>query len=271
VKRSKRHYRLVMAGTGTLGLAAARALFHGPFELWPREVLAIDCGSIEEHNAITYHEYARYLGWRKALAAEDLIRVWTGGRVRTGVFDGYVEDMAWKPWLLSGEPGELLVALAGLDDFQSRICLVQDLREAAAGQPREVIHVQVGLARNMGVVSTFGNRLEDPCPACFLPHLPAREPCVVFGEGGRLLRGDLQREARACAELVAQIVGGCLCGRIGRRINRKTVLTASVNGFRRKTRRRRRMPGCYGAHYRATPIRWDEVPLPLFEEVQQWS
>ena len=260
-------YRLVMAGAGTANLAAARALFRAPFGLWPSEVLVIECGSIEKHNAITCREYAPCVGRRKGPVCVDLIRGWTGGRVRTGLFDGLVEDMDWEPWLLSGEPGELLVASAGLDDFQSRLCLVQDLRGLAAEHRGEVIHLQIGLARNMGVVSTFGNRLEDPCPACFLPQLPAREPCAVFGEDGSLVRGDLQREARACADVAVRVIRGCLRGRVDRWINRKTSLTASDTGFRRNTRRRQRMPGCYGAHHPTTPIRWDRRDLSVFEEM----
>jgi hypothetical protein len=256
-----------LAGTGTAGLAAARALFRAPFELWPREVLLIDCGSVEEHNAMTCPEYARYFGWLKGLAAQDLIRIWTRGHVGTEVFDGHVEEMDWGSWVFSGEPDELLVSLAGLDDFQSRICLVQDLRALAAERRPKVIHIQIGLARDMGVVSTFGNRLEDPCPACFLPHLPVREPCVVLGKGGTLVRGDLQREAWACARLAVRIVCECLGGRIARWVNGKTSFTASVAGFRRKARRRQAMPGCYGAHYVTTPIRWDRVGLPAFQEM----
>jgi hypothetical protein len=202
----------------------------------------------------------------KAPAAADLIAEWTRGAVSTDTFDDELERMNWESWIGSGRPGELLAVWAGIDDFQSRLCLTQDLRGSAGTTQAELIHIQIGLGRDMGVVSTFSNRWQDACPVCYLPRWPGREPCLVFSEEGEPARGDLLREARVCADWAAQVIRGCLEDGIGPWVNQKTSFTFAGSDWRQNTRHRHRMPDCHGPHQPAVPIRWDKNQLQALEE-----
>lgn len=166
--------------------------------------------------------------------------------------------------------GGAMIALIGLDDWDSRLCAIEDLRRVASEAPAGArlagaLAIQVGLERGQAQVSVFGPLWDDPCPACGLSVLPRKEPCVALDGEGRLLRGDLQREARAAALLVREIVADCLtAGTISPQwVNTKTNLWAAegAEDFQRLTHRGRRCPSCLGPHSPNTPLRWD-VPSP---------
>jgi hypothetical protein len=264
-----KRWSLVVAGCGTVSLASMRALARagalGAFDT----VGLIDPAVIRDVNAHTCPEYAGHRGKYKVARLAELMREWCG-ELNVTLFAEDVEDVDWKGLVKRPEgksdPARPVVVLIGLDDWQSRMHVIEDLRHAAPGRP-DVAPVQVGVERDQAQVTVFGNRWLDACPACGLLELPASEPCTVFSSEGQLVRGDLQREALSAAELVAEIVVGLLaagesaCSWVGTKTNLHAISPGSRQ-FTRHMRRRMRVDGCLGPHSTATPMR----PEDLFRE-----
>jgi len=263
VKQIER-WSLVAAGCGTVNLASMKALARADVAAAFDTVGLIDPAVIRDVNAHTCPEYAGYTGKYKVARLAELLREWCG-RWNVTLFAEDVEDVDWKRLLrqpeAESESPRPTIVLIGLDDWQSRLHVIEDLRHAAPGSP-DVVPVQIAVERDQAQVTVFGNRWLDACPACGLLELPASEPCALFSSEGRLVRGDLQREALQAAELVAEIVAELLApGRLGVWVGTKTNLHATPGGrrFTRHVRQRTHVDGCLGPHGTATPMRLEDL------------
>ncbi|MFH1920801.1 MAG: hypothetical protein ABIP48_13035 [Planctomycetota bacterium] len=265
-------WSLVAAGGGTVILAFLRVLARAGVAKGLDRVSLIDPAVIREVNALTCSEYAGHCGKTKVDRLAELLGQWLEG-VKTAILPHEVENVDWTRLLGAGDDAEApagpVIVLIGLDQWQSRMNLIEDLRHAAAGKPG-VLAIQVAVERDQAQVSVFGNRWEDPCPGCGLLQLPASEPCVLFQADGELVRGNLGREAGASAVLAVRIVTDHLAanGSAGSWVNTKTNLHAVGRGdhrFHRYTRERVRTEGCLGPHGEATPIRLED----LFRESEE--
>jgi len=265
-------WNLVAAGCGTVNLACVRELARGAAAEGLDSVTLIDPAAIREVNAITCPEYAGSEGTHKVERLAELLHRWHEGST-VEALPKDVEDVDWKgllaPGDASGPTARPVVVLIGLDDWQSRLHVIEDLRHAAQGRS-EILPVQAAVERDQAQVTVFGNRWQDACPACGLLELPASEPCALYSDEGQLVRGDLQREARAAAELVAEIVAdhlaanGAPCTWARTKTNLHAVRPGSRR-FKRHTRPRVGLSGCLGPHSEATPLR----PEDLFDEEDQ--
>jgi hypothetical protein len=251
-----------VVGCGTANLASVRALARSPLAERLDEASLIDPAAIREHNAVTCPEYAGDQGKPKVERLAELARAWfAAATVNTLARDA--EDVDWNTLLppngAVAAPAGRVVVLIGLDDWESRLHVIESLRHAAAGSKR-ILPVQVALERDQAQVTVFGNRWEDACPGCGLFSLPRNEPCWLLGADGEPARGDLQREARAAGALVAEIVTDHLaaertgCSWVGTKTNLHAARPGSGR-FARHTRARARMASCYGPHSPATPLR----------------
>ena len=276
-------WNLVVAGCGTAGLAVACAVAHGAAAPSLKSATLIDCDVVEQHNRITCPEYAGYEGEPKASVLAGLLRQWLPGRVELRVLCRPVEQVDWADVLApcngaarpNAEPLTLIVM--ALDDWQSRLCVVEDVRLVANGKTSlgegefmTVPVIQVAVDRDQAQVSVFGSRWDDPCPACGLAALPQPEPCVLLGSDGRSLRGDLQREAKCAARLVVEIIHTAVHGNgLDRWLNTKTNLVAIGPGgrrYRRYSRPRQPVRSCLGPHSPARPLHAEELLEDLLPE-----
>jgi len=155
-----------------------------------------------------------------------------------------------------------VVVVAGLDNWESRLSLCEDLRHADGFAREGMLLIQVGLDREQSAIAVLGNRFADPCPACGLSVLPSPEPCVAWNNDGELVRGNLQCEAKEAAGFVRRVVRDML-GPARRRmlwLNTKTNLfqaRAGADAYRRVTRRCRMQEGCPGPHTNTPPLKWE--------------
>lgn len=251
-------------GCGTASYAVARALAEA--EKPPQSITFIDKAVIRENNAITCQLYAGRTGEPKADRLAGLMRQWLPGTGVRSIVD-CVENAAWWEILQedAADPDAMPLAVIGLDDWDSRMTVIEDLRQLATILPRSprIPAVQVALERDQAQVCVFGSDWADPCPACGLLSLPAPQPCVLFDGSGQLVRGNLRREADAAAGLAVRIVSH-LVKRVGQNANRwlntKTNLIATPGGleFRTATRSTTRMAGCIGPHV-AHCGRWQDI------------
>lgn len=264
-------WSLLAVGCGTANLACVRAVASSAVAQRLGWVGLVDPSAIRELNAVTCPEYAGHAGRPKVERLAELVGEWLAPPT-VAVFRHYLEEVDWQQVFEArsfeaehggGPLAGPLVVLVGLDDWGSRLRLVEQLRHAAALRPA-ILPVQVALDRDEAQVTVLGNRWEDACPACGIFPLPQSEPCVLLGQGGQPVRGDLDREVRAAAALVAEIcgdyvaAGGMGCAWVGR----KTNLHAESPGSRRFARHahgRTRVAGCMGPHAAATPMRPDEL------------
>ena len=257
-------WSLVAAGCGTVNLACVRALAQAPIAEALDGASLIDPAVIRELNALTCPEYAGHRDQYKVERLAELVRAWRGELPIT-LSAQDVEDVDWKGLLEVQVEGRaaarLIVVLIGLDNWQSRLNVIEDLRHTGSA---EVLPIQVSVERDQAQVAVFGNRWADACPACPMAFVPPSETCTLFSPEGELVRGDLQREARAAAELVTRIVTDQLAanGTASSWVATKTNLHAERPGSRRfnlYTRTRIHMDNCNGPHSAATPIRWDRT------------
>lgn len=254
-------YHLLVAGCGTVGLACTSELAKTDSAPGIASLTLVDRCDIREPNAITCPPYAGHVGRPKSQRLAELASEWLPRSAPIRWLRASVETMPWPQLLASLGDGAPLIAVAGLDDWDSRVTLVADLRRAAAEATMHAAIIQCGLDRGQAQVAVFSADWSDPCPACGLNVLPEPDACVAYDAAGQLLRGDLQREARAAAQLVAEIVADLLRPSAAGRgwTNTKTNLTAEAggaNGFRRFTHTARRQPGCLGPHSPVGPLRW---------------
>ncbi len=260
-------------GCGTVGCALARRIRSLLKRDLPHEVTCADNAKIRQHNLITCPDWIDYLGWWKSDAMAAFLQENPSLQGKVESYPIAVEDEPWRDRLGADElrRGDEFFVLIGLDDWSSRLVVTQDVRqrasEAGDGAAEQVLLIQIGLDRGKAHVFAFGADWDSPCPACWLPSgLPMREPCVVFSSEGGLLRGNLQREAQAAADLALQIIGDHRLGNTERWRNTKTHLTLSGSRVRTRTRKVARMPNCQGPHAKETPISWKGV-LPSLEGV----
>lgn len=260
--RPLKPWSLIVVGCGTANLACVRALGGSPMGEGLDEVSLIDAAAIRAHNAVTCPEYAGHRAKPKVRRLAELVRQWfDAATIVTLARDA--EDVDWNKLLESSDgvaaSARPLVVLVGLDDWGSRLHVIESLRQAAMGSKR-ILPVQVAVERDQAQVTVFGNRWEDACPGCGLFSLPGEEPCWLLDADGAPARGDLQREARAAGELVTEIVGehlaaeGTGCRWVGTKTNLHAVRPGSGR-FERHTRARVRVASCYGPHSPATPLR----------------
>lgn len=257
-------WRLLVLGAGTVGCAGAMDLARSAAGARLAGVTVCDPARVRAASAVTCPPYAGYIGMYKCERLADLLREAAAAPVRA--LARGVEDLPWAEVVPAEDAarGIRTVALAGLDRWTSRLIVAEDVRRHAAATGADILHVQVGLDRDRAQVGVLGSRWDDPCPACGLASLPGPEPCVAFGEGGRLVRGNLWREMRAAARLVRRIVAEELGLAPARRrwINMKVSLTARRPRGRRFAafvRPCRRVPGCVGPHEPRTPLRSDAI------------
>ena len=255
-------WSLIVVGCGTANLACVRALARSESAKGLDRATLIDPAPVRAVNADTCPEYAGRAGEPKVERLAELIGEWFPA-ARTTRLDRDVEDVDWRNVLeLNGAGGAAAkprVTLIGLDDWGSRLHVVESIRHAAAGS-RAILPVQVAVERDQAQVTVFGNRWQDACPGCGLFSLPGNEPCRLLGADGELVRGDLQGEAVAAGELVVQIVADHLAaaGTASSWVGTKTNLHAARPGsrrFERHTRPRVRVESCLGPHCPTTPIR----------------
>ena len=257
-------FHLVAAGCGTAGYHVMRKLCGDAMAAAIGSVACIDHAPVREANAITCPDYAGQIGRDKAVRLAELIA--PALREPPLVITRRVEEIDW-PRLLrvcqgsAAKAADVLVIM-GLDDWQSRLCLVEDVRHAAVDYAGRIALVQVALDRGQAQVSTFGSDWADPCPACGLATLPRSEPCIALSADGELLRGDLRHEALAAAEFVLSLFSGRRDDSAQWRwLNTKTNLIQAADGsdFHAHTRPRVAMPSCWGPHAATTPLQLSTV------------
>jgi len=259
-------WALVTVGAGTVGYWVTLALARSRTRRTLAAVVICDRAAIRARNAITCPAYAGRVGQAKADRLAELVRDEVAPPTRVGPLVDEAENIDW-PGILGGPragAGHRTVVLVGLDRWQSRLIVAEDLRRAAGDSGSQAVLVQAGLDRGQASVGVFGCELADPCPACGLPALPQPEPCVVLGADGRLVRGDLHPEAAAVGRFVRQVVEDLLADPASGRdwISTKSNLVAPPRPggeYRRFTRTCRVVPGCLGPHA-AAPIAWDAAP-----------
>jgi molybdopterin/thiamine biosynthesis adenylyltransferase len=246
---------LIFAGGGTVGCGVLEEVAASPAAEAVASVTAADRAPIRPENAVTCPHYAGHVGRAKAERLAELAREWLPGRPARSVVSA-VEDLDWSR-LLGASPDARDVVVVGLDDWNARLAVAEDLRAS----DREVLVAQVGLERGSAQVFVTGNDPRDPCPACGLLVLPGSEPCVAYGAEGDLVRGDLRREVAAAGEVVAEVIADLARnGESGSRRSGKTYLFLDGNGgVRRRTRRAAMRDGCPGPHAGAPPVRWDHL------------
>lgn len=253
-------WSVTVCGCGTVGYAVAHEVAHEVASHRTeglRRVTLVDKALVRENSLITCPRYAGNVGLSKSAVLAELVRRLLPSGVAIDALVQEVESLEWPP-LLADARG-LPIVVVGLDDWNGRVAVVEDIRQAAPWLRVPPVIVQVGLDLGAASVCVFGPAWDDACPACGLAALPQEASCVAFTDSGCLLRGDLQPEARAAARLVAEIIAGCVAGRPadwppGTKMN----LVADAGGaFRRMTRRRARVPGCLGPHSPDVPERWD--------------
>jgi len=266
-----KRWSLLVVGCGTANLACVRAVASSGVAAGLDGVGLVDPAAIRALNAVTCPEYAGHAGRPKVERLAELIRAWCAPP-SVVVFRHYLEEVDWRHVLEAGSFGAErgggplagpLVVLIGLDDWGSRLRLVEQLRHAAPRRPT-ILPVLVAVDRDEAQVTVLGNRWDDACPACGIFPLPESEPCLLLGQGGQPVRGDLDRESRAAGALVAEIVADYVSagGEGGAWVGRKTNLCAEPPGgrrFTRHTRRRLAVAGCMGPHAATTPMRPDEL------------
>jgi hypothetical protein len=260
---------LNVTGCGTAGFWTVLGLMSSPAARHLRRAVFIDHAAIQPHNAVTCPLYAGFASRPKSLRLQELAVRSIGRPIETQAIVAPVEGLDWQQlgaWP-TGQAGRPCIVLVGLDDWQSRLIVAEDMRYHAAAAGRSAVMIQVGLDRDQAQVCVYGSAYGDPCPACGVLSLPGREPCVVYLAGNKLLRGNLRCEARAAARLVRKIV----CGLVqpgpgeGAWVNTKTNLCARRSrpaggpAFERLTRTRRMTPGCLGPHSPHGPVRWDPL------------
>ena len=261
-------WTLVILGCGTVGFWVTQALTRSPAANRLMRLVLCDRGRIRKHNAITCPSYAGHIGRLKCERLAELV----SPRLKdtpVQVIAGYVEQLDWSS-IVSCEPSiehKTTFVLVGLDVWQSRLAVAEDLRHYAETSGDAAVMIQVGLDKGQAQICVFASRWEDPCPACGKLTLPEPQPCVVFSAGQELLRGNLCREGQAAARWVRRMVEDELRSTTaGHWMNTKTNLV--LDRHSRLSRACRRVEGCRGPHARATPLRWDTFLQPLERKEQ---
>jgi hypothetical protein len=120
--------------------------------------------------------------------------------------------------------------------------------------------VSMGLDRDRFSLTVLGGGYDSPCPVC---GIVAGEPqaCVLLDEAGRLLRGDLQREARAATSHVVGVLASLGQGDAG--VSKQWLDTrlsghapGGEGGWRCHVVRARRQKECLGPHGPALSVDW---------------
>ena len=250
---------VVMCGCGTAGYWIVHALVQSKVIAGLERIILCDRAVIREKNRLSCPGYKTH-GQSKSLRLAELGRRWSETDLVFEAFEGYAEELPWDHILRSDE--DSIFVLVGLDNWSSRLGVTEDLRVV---QPqRDVPLIQVGLDRGQGSVAVFGSAWCDPCPACGLPSsLPEPEPCIAFGPGKQLLRGNLHREAQAAADFVRGIIEESFTPQgLARWLNTKTnIVLTEPHGEHMDlfTRSCRKTAGCNGPHGPAVTVRWNEI------------
>ena len=274
----RNRYDCLIFGAGTVGYWVVKELSGSFFRDRIERLVIVDRSRVKTKSAITCPEYGRNSahGRFKSSALAELARDWfERPDLEIEGVNGCIEEFPWdrfvrkrnrsfrEPETDLGGPETFL--FVGLDDWSSRVVACGDVRRAASRLAEDsdphrplIPALQIGLDRNEASVFIFGSDCTDPCPACGLPFLPETEPCVVFDERGRLLRGNLRREARAAARTAVE---GAQRLAVGDRslLNTKTSLFLDPESERFRIVRRLcvRRERCWGPHDEAAPVSWE--------------
>jgi hypothetical protein len=258
-------------GAGTVGFWGARALLAAepdpadgpaPELAAPAHVRVCDWARVRPKNAVTCPSYAGQEERYKSDVLADEVRGWFKGTVQS--FPTALQEFDWSGARRRVAHGKEIV-LAGLDAWDARLSLCQDIRNALATGAcvADMIVFQCGLDKHRAEVSVYGNRFVagrfvDPCPIChrasyveytFLSMLPTEEaPCVLLC-GGEPVRGSLQDEARALGAHVRGLVADLVAGSVDW-LNTRHVLKRRDWGeeFELECRSLTRAPDCPGPH-----------------------
>jgi hypothetical protein len=259
---------LVLLGAGTVCYHLLTQMARSPIARLVKHIVICDRAAIREENAITCPLYVGHVHEPKcnrlaALAVERFAEA----RPRISAMRRSVEELSWEQVLAQGPARRerIILVLAGLDNWQSRLAAMEDLRHHAlthAGHRDSFVFVQVGLDRDQASIAVLGVGYDDPCPACGKQVLPGPEPCVLLSRDQRLVRGNLRGEAHAAGRCVRGIVDDMVLSRRWPAwLNTKTNLVADAPGrtFRQFTRPCRREVECFGPHTAAGPLRWEPI------------
>lgn len=245
---SRRSIRLVQAGLGTVGHAIAQRICGTPSLLntisaW----LLVDCALIKSQSHITCPAYAGGEGTPKVDRARELIDEWAGENAPpVRAVHQRVECVHWRDLLNSLPAAEGTVVAMGLDDWNARMVVCEDLRALSGGA--DMLTISGGIDRDVASVETYGMRWSDPCPSCGITTLPGSTPCIALTQSGQLLRGDLRREAHAVATSAVRAMRLWMRGD-GHAVNSRMHVLFDRDGRRRVTRRGvDAVSGCMGTH-----------------------
>jgi hypothetical protein len=262
---------LIVMGCGTVGYSILSAFLLAPLAQKLSRVTLIDQGHVRPHNAITCPGYTDFNGLSKPAALLGVCADRLPPNLDVDLYCRSVEDLDWTTLLnrcssAGRDDGPVLVVM-GLDDWQSRLCVIEALRGAQTRVTARITAVQVGLDRGEAQVSIFGNRWEDPCPACGLSVLPSSEPCVV-NAGDGLVRGDLKAEARVATGEVMRLAALVLADEEDLWVNTKINLVSAnaAMQFVRYRRARHSMNRCVGPHASETPLSPSQLFVGIVEE-----
>jgi hypothetical protein len=259
---------LVLLGAGTVNYHLLAQMARSPVARLVRHIIICDQATIRAENSITCplyfgHEHEPKCNRLAALAMERFAEA----RPRISAIHRRVEELPWDQML--ARPGtcceRVVLVLTGLDDWQSRLAAMEDLRHDAmahADSHDSFVFIQVGLDQHQASIAVLGVSYGDPCPACGKQVLPGPQPCVARLQNHRLLRGNLRCEARAAGRCVRRIVDDLVLSRQWAAwLNTKTNLVADPGGrtFRQFTRPCQHQAECFGPHSAAGPLRWEQI------------
>ena len=266
--------KLILCGCGTVGYWIIRKLPASRFAQMFGAAEVCDRATIQAHNAITCPEYEGHAGRAKAERLAELARARLGEAADIRSQACHVEQVNWGEMMsrVTGEwAGEAIVVM-GLDRWNSRLVVAEDLRAHRQATGMAISLIQIGLDKGHAQVAAFGCDPDDPCPACSMAVLPGTEPCVVFGRDHSLRRGNLQEEAGEAADLAWEIIRDFTLNgnpRNSRWMNTKTYLSRAEGQprYRRHTPLARRNAICPGPHSGRAPLRWDDT----LEMLETWK
>lgn len=260
---------LVLLGAGTANYHILAQLAHSSqLARLIRHIVICDRATIRVENAITCPLYRGHVHEPKCSRLGALaVRRFGVAKPLISTIHRRVEEVSWDDVLAPGSVRHrrMIFVLIGLDNWQSRLTAMEDLRRHTVTHPDHrdtLVFIQVGLDLSQASIAVLGASYDDPCPACGKHGLPEPQPCVARTQERRLLRGNLRCEARAAGRCVRRIVED-LALRTPRStwLNTKTNLVADPGAriFRQFTRSCQYQVQCLGPHNSAGPLRWEPI------------
>lgn len=254
---------VILTGAGTVNYWAAPELLASPNPL-PQRITVIDRAKVKDANAITCPAYAGQSDRPKVECLKEILRADAVTPVEIVTLHKSVQLVNWEAEVLTDNHGAPMLVMMGLDDWPARLNVLSAVRRLVYDHATlNIVVLQGSLERRHAQLNVYSPDYRSYCCICGLALLPASEPCVVLQNDGRLLRGDLRREAAALAALVREAAAAILRDANGRRqwLDTKTILTLGSDGqVTRETRKREAVPGCIGPHRPGlAPLRWEAL------------